>query len=83
MHHKAIIKAGNAQNLPINLQCSCGTGGDFGSAFDATNYISNHFRGLRGICTWKLQDTTQSMSPDVPVTDPQPAMTNAAEGDGG
>jgi hypothetical protein len=52
MHHKATIKLGTHDNLPYNIQCSCGTGGDFGSEQEAINWMNqNHFRYLQGVNT--------------------------------
>ena len=59
MHHKAIVKLGTANNLPFNIQCECGTGGDFGSYSEAVNWMSlNHFRFLGGVNTAEIVDTT-------------------------
>jgi hypothetical protein len=67
MHHKATIKSGRAANLPIFGQCSCGTGGDFGSAYEAAQYFARHFMGLGGICTSELVDETAPPPEPVPA----------------
>lgn len=59
MHHKATIKLGTHDNLNYNIQCSCGTGGDFGSKEEAINWITaNHFRYLQGVNTAEFVDAT-------------------------
>jgi hypothetical protein len=59
MHHKATIKLGSHDHLGYNIQCSCGTGGDFGSKDEAMNWMTvNHFRYLQGVNTAEFVDAT-------------------------
>ena len=71
MHHRAIISYGRAESLTIHGQCSCGTGGDFGSSYDAGLYLSRHLQGLTGISTGELVDETLPPTPDAPAPVPE------------
>lgn len=64
MHHKAVVKLGTHDNLPVNIQCSCGTGGDFGSREEAVGWMQmNHFRYLGGVNTAEVVDTLPKPQP--------------------
>ena len=59
MHHRAVTKLGTHDSRPVNIQCSCGTGGDFGSVEEAQGWmLQNHFRFLQGINTAEFADET-------------------------
>jgi len=71
MHHKAIISYGRAESLTIHGQCSCGTGGDFGSSYDASLYLAKHLQGLTGISTGELVDETLPPQTEAPAPVPE------------
>jgi hypothetical protein len=92
MHHKATIKqstqtATNAQHgfLPVNIQCACGTGGDFGSKEEAAQWMArNHFNSLAGVSTAEIVDTIPEPEkveefPIHPAPEFEPATEVAAE----
>ena len=57
--HTATCTAGNAIGRPVNIQCDCGTGGDFGSVEEAEAWITeHHFNYLRGINDFAFVDET-------------------------
>ena len=78
MHHKAIISYGRAESLTIHGQCSCGTGGDFGSSYDASLYLAKHLQGLTGISTGELVDETLPPTPEVPAPVPEAGASETA-----
>lgn len=69
MHHRAVVKFGTHDSLGYNIQCACGTGGDFGSKEEAMAWMkANHFRYLQGINTAEMVDDTPKPEP-TPVPD--------------
>jgi hypothetical protein len=64
MHHKATVKLGTHDHLNVNIQCSCGTGGDFSSKEEAMGWMQqNHFRYLQGVNTAEFVDETPVVVP--------------------
>ena len=64
MHHKITLRMGRNDNLPFNIQCVCGTGGDFGSKDEAMGWmVRNHVNHLRGVNTAELVDETPKLEP--------------------
>ena len=54
MHHKAILKVGNATGKPYNIQCACGSGGDFSKEVEATSWFERHKARLGVVETSEL-----------------------------
>ena len=85
MHHRATIKTGTHDALPVNILCVCGTGGDFGSKEEAAQWMAyNHFRTLGGINTAEIVDTIPEPEkveefPIYPQPEEEPAAVVADE----
>ena len=64
MHHRIVLKNGTHDHKPYNIQCSCGTGGDFGGKEEAVGWMQqNHISYLRGVNTAEIVDETMPTAP--------------------
>jgi hypothetical protein len=88
VHHKAILKVGNATGKPYNIQCSCGSGGDFNKETDATGWWARHKSRLGVVETAELVVPGAKKAPapvakpaakPAPAAAPKPAVAKPAE----